>query len=528
MVLVAAALFLLVPQDQRLKYTSYTAGQENGQEEVTIASGSSGSLVVTSRFREKADPPRLYETELVVDAKTLAPRSYWVRASQGDSLMKLDFAFDAGKVRVTAGELKREAPREAQTLLVDPYPVAHFVMLATKSERAGKRVYKAMLSGSLEAASLSVEERGETHLIGKGQVVPVRKIFMKMEPLGLMAYIDKEGRLLVLVNPFNNRRFVLEGFESHQIARRGSISLPEGVEETDVQFRSGEVQLSGSITAPKKSAKMPVVVVLHGPGAVDRDGNTLDLTLDIYRTLAYELSGAGYAVLRYDKRGSGRSEGNLALATLNDLVEDAKEAVRFARSYAGADPDRVILIGHDEGGVIAPILAANDARVKALVLLAAPAEPLDTVLLEQFVEAARTQKMSQADVDRMTKERREYFDKIRGATDDWLDLGGQGKAFIGWLREHFNHRPQATLKKVRCPIFVLHGDRDRQVLPAHAPKLEAAVKGSAPCEMARFKGLDHMFMESEEGEISRYADDRVVDAGFLRYVIDALKRTVKP
>jgi pimeloyl-ACP methyl ester carboxylesterase len=77
-------------------------------------------------------------------------------------------------------------------------------------------------------------------------------------------------------------------------------------------------------------------------------------------------------------------------------------------------------------------------------------------------------------------------------------------------------------------VFILHGDRDRQISPDHAHKLEAALKGNSSCEVAKFKGLDHLFMESEEGEISRYADDRVVDSGFLKFVVDALKRTVKP
>jgi pimeloyl-ACP methyl ester carboxylesterase len=513
---------------QQLTYTTYTAGEPTGSETVSISSDPGGTLTVSSRLSESAKQTIVYESELRIDAKSLAPRSYVVRASYGAELTRLEYSFGKEGVTVVSGDLKRQAALDPEALLVDPVTAAHYVLLATRLERAPKRSVKAMSTNTLEVGRLWLEERGETNLIGPGRVVPVRKLFIRMEPQGLMAYLDKENRLVLLVNPFSHRRFALSGFEKFQAARRGSADLPEGVEETETQFKNGETALAGSITAPKRAGRAPAIVIVPGPGGVDRDGNTLELNLDVYRTIGYELSAAGYVVLRYDKRGTGRSEGNLAMVTLNDLIEDVREAVRHVRSLPSVDADRVVLIGHDEGGVIAPIVAGVDARIRALVLLAAPAEPMDAVLLEQFVLTARAQKTPEEEIQRTLKERREYFARIKASRENWMDLGEQGKVFIGWLREHFNHNPLATLKKVRCPIFVIYGERDRQISPAHARKIEEAVRGALPFEIMSFRGLDHMMMESEEGEISRYADDRTVDAGFLKYLTDVLRRTVKP
>ncbi len=267
------------------------------------------------------------------------------------------------------------------------------------------------------------------------------------------------------------------------------------------------------------------MLILGGPGPVDRDGNTSDLRFDLYRTVAYALAEAGFAVLRYDKRGVGQSGGNLSLATLNDFVGDAEAALGALAKAASVDPEALSIVGHSEGGVIGGILATREPKLKSLALLASPAQPLDELLLRQYRETARARGVAPEDIERETEARRKHFAQIKASKEDWLEIGG-AKVFVGWLREHFNHDVVATLKRVKAAVIVAQGNRDRVVFPDNADVVDRALKEAAHprFEMMKFEKLDHLFVESEEGAIARLAEERPVDRGFVEYLVDALRR----
>ena len=146
----------------------------------------------------------------------------------------------------------------------------------------------------------------------------------------------------------------------------------------EVRFRgaSEEVTLAGTLTRPAfvaQGLRLPAVVLIHGSGPNDRDETLYGHKP--FRMLAEVFNSAGYAVLRYDKRGVGESSGSLRGATLIDYAADAEAAFDYLRSRPDIDGSRIGLLGHSEGGMIAPLIAARRNDVAWLVLLAPPTVP---------------------------------------------------------------------------------------------------------------------------------------------------------
>jgi len=156
----------------------------------------------------------------------------------------------------------------------------------------------------------------------------------------------------------------------------------------DVTYSSEDIKMAGTLTIPDDSQeKHPAAVLISGSGPQDRNEDTVGpggLKLGIFKQIAHVLSENGIAVLRYDDRGTGESGGSFAEAAQEDLVQDARAAVSYLRTRDDIFPDRIALVGHSEGGIIAPRIAAEDPKIRAIVLLAGTAKTGGEVLREQF------------------------------------------------------------------------------------------------------------------------------------------------
>ncbi len=307
-------------------------------------------------------------------------------------------------------------------------------------------------------------------------------------------------------------------------------SLPD-FEAEDVQFASDSLTLAGTLTLPRGSGPWPAAVLISGSGAQDRDENTPGpggLKLGIFRAIADTLTRRGLAVLRYDDRGVGGSGGSLASAGLSDLVADVRAAVRYLRGRAEIDATRIALVGHSEGGIIAPIVAAEDSEVAGIVLMAGTATPLDSVLVEQIVGAAREAGGDSAAL----AESREMVERLSRAVREGEDIEGldlpptlEQLARSRWLREHVEHDPLVTIRKVGSPVLIVNGGQDVQVAPEHARRLAAALAEARhpDFEVKIFPELNHLFAVSRGEGTAEYADPKAkVDAEFLGYLADWL------
>jgi uncharacterized protein len=256
----------------------------------------------------------------------------------------------------------------------------------------------------------------------------------------------------------------------------------------DVSIKTDDgVTLAGTLTVPN-STETPLAgfVFVHGSGCNDRD-ETIGPN-KVFAQLANRLSNDGYAVLRYDKRSCAKSGGKFPVR--DRLIADARDAIAYLRSQPGVDPKRVYVLGHSEGGELAPSIAIADGRLRGIVLLAPPALPLEQILKQQLLR-----NVSSADRAAMEKQVQAELDAIAS--------GKKAGAENRWLRSSFGVDPAALIARVPCPILILQGTKDIQVLPADSPRLvQAAQNAHRDVTVVMLQDDDHLFIKLPADEQS--------------------------
>jgi len=273
---------------------------------------------------------------------------------------------------------------------------------------------------------------------------------------------------------------------------------PRPYVEREVQFASLSpgIRVAGALTIPPGDGPHPAVVLISGSGAQDRDESIAGHRP--FLVLADHLTRRGYAVLRTDDRGIGASNGRVLDASLEDLAADVHGALRFLRSQPMIDAGRVGLLGHSEGGYVAPLVASRDTAVRFLVLLAGPAVSGRSLLLAQYAallraagESAHAVRVDSAmlhavfDVIDRRPTASDLAPMVDRAVAQWLrDLpsddrsvaitklqqrsAAQDSASIAlwnstWFRSFYFHEPDRALSAIRSPVLALFGERDLQV-----------------------------------------------------------------
>ena len=272
----------------------------------------------------------------------------------------------------------------------------------------------------------------------------------------------------------------------------------EAVREENVTFPGAGGTLAGTLTLPLASTPRGTVLILPGSGANDRDGNSKKLKMNIYRDLAQILAAIGFAALRYDKRGVGQSPGDIYSVGFWDRVDDAESAVRYLRGREGGDIQPIILLGHSEGCIIAPVVNRR-LEVQGLILLAGPCESLEDTLRRQqaqgiedlghlpgftgFIVRLLHVQESQR---RKTKA---LMARIRGTDRPWIRVSGV-KMNAKWIREHLAYDVRQDLPAVHCPTLAITGTKDVQVMPEHAREIAETVSG--PGEWYLIQDMTHI------------------------------------
>jgi pimeloyl-ACP methyl ester carboxylesterase len=282
-------------------------------------------------------------------------------------------------------------------------------------------------------------------------------------------------------------------------------------------------------------AALPAVVFLTGSGKQDRDDDSYGpggVKMALFKVLASELGKAGVASLRCDDRGSGGSTGNFTVATLQAFTADAVAATAALRSEPAVDPRRVGLIGHSEGGVVAPVVAAADRKIKAIALLAAPGRSIEILMLEQLEKSLERAGTPKDVTDAAMARFRTAFEAVRKGEPLAADVPeAQRKEWEEarpWLRSHMAHDTIATVRGLkRVPVLVAQGGKDQQVSTLDAEALKAALAkgGNKKVDYKLYAGLNHLFAPSETGSIAEYSDPAaVIDPAFIADVVAFAKK----
>ncbi|WP_166877619.1 alpha/beta hydrolase family protein [Massilia mucilaginosa] len=295
--------------------------------------------------------------------------------------------------------------------------------------------------------------------------------------------------------------------------------------ETAVSFAnpSGPSHLAGTLTTPPGPGPFPAVVIVPGSGPVNRDGDLFGH--QFYRVLADDLTRRGFAVLRSDKRGLGQSNGSVDTATTADFATGIEAGVAFLRSRNNIDPQRIGLIGHSEGAIIAPMVAGKDPRIVFVVMMAGNGIRGDQMLLDRTrkqrmagtsaTETERELTLQKAVFAAVTAEapaaererraRQVYLDAEKTHGRPWSP-DELAPLLTPWMRSFLASDPVPVLQGPRCAVLALVGDKDQVVMAEeNIPALTRALAGNPKASVRRMAGLNHFFQTATTGAFSEVA-----------------------
>lgn len=300
---------------------------------------------------------------------------------------------------------------------------------------------------------------------------------------------------------------------------------PYPYREEEVTYHNNvqNVTLAATLTIPPGKGPFPGVVLITGSGPQDRDeslmGHKPFLILSDY------LTRHGIVVLRADDRGTAKSTGNFGTATTADFATDTEAGINFLKTRPEVNPHKIGLIGHSEGGIIAPMIAARNKDVAFIVMMAGTGVPGDQVIAAQSeaIEIANGKSPEEARKD--TEKDREIIALVETEKDPAVVekkvreklAGTVPEAQIGveiqratspWARYFLTYDPTTALRKVTCPVLVLNGSLDTQVLPdQNLPPIRKALQeaGNKHFEIDELQGLNHLFQTAKTGSPTEYA-----------------------
>lgn len=307
--------------------------------------------------------------------------------------------------------------------------------------------------------------------------------------------------------------------------------FPYIVEEVEIFNPETNVKLSGTLTAPYDYKCDKIAILVSGSGLQNRDEEILGHKP--FLVLSDYLTRNGIAVIRYDDRGFGKSIGDVDNATTYDLSLDAESVVKFIRNDKRLKDMKIGIIGHSEGGIIAPMVAARNSDVDFVVMLAGPAIEMSDLLARQnydvmkssgqseeiakqyskyALEAYKVVKNKKLSIDERKTKVGETIKKMNSlASDDSSDESDIQEnvevLFSPWMYYSLNSNPQDDLCKVKVPLLALNGDKDVQVYSKdNLAGVEKAMKKAKNknYKTLELKGLNHLFQKCIFGSPNFY------------------------
>ena len=307
-------------------------------------------------------------------------------------------------------------------------------------------------------------------------------------------------------------------------------------EEVEFTNTKQNIKFAGTLTLPEGNGPFPAVVLITGSGPQNRNEELLGH--QPFWVIADYLTRNGIAVLRYDDRGVGKSAGKYSEGTTLDFANDAEAAFDFLLKDKRIKSNKIGLMGHSEGGIIAPIVASRNKNVKFVVMLAGTGVDGKAVMLEQYRLILKASSIPDSIIAPLVDLNRQAFDivlttpdntkageKIREATNSIILRMGEDSAkkynltkltaeklilqiLNPWMKEFMRLNPADYLSKVNCPILALNGDLDLQVPPdQNLPAIKKAVSKNKNGKLTEIKlpGLNHLFQMAKTGSPSEYA-----------------------
>ena len=295
-------------------------------------------------------------------------------------------------------------------------------------------------------------------------------------------------------------------------------------EDVSYENKVQNVTLAATLTIPPGKGPFPAVVLITGSGPQDRDESLLGHKP--FLVLSDYLTRHGIAVLRADDRGTGKSTGDFATATTADFATDTEAGIAYLKTRPEVDPHKIGLIGHSEGGVIAPMVAARNSSVAFIVMMAGTGVRGDDLLVAQVQAIAESSGKTHEEAVKAGTRQREILTLIETEKDPAVletklkekMTGDVPEAQIGaviktltspWFLYFMTYDPATALRKVTCPVLAINGEKDTQVPPAqNLPAIRKALEegGNKHYEADELPGLNHLFQTAKSGSPAEYAE----------------------
>lgn len=372
-------------------------------------------------------------------------------------------------------------------------PFVLFARQASAGEGRAQRVERTVVQlRDGRPAPLRAELRERRRVVVAGEPVEATRWFVQTPASGHSVWIDETGRLLGVDQLFGGLRAVLADVEWPETAR---TPPPDEVHEEEVEVGTPSAALSGSLSKPRDATRpLPGVVLIHGSGPTDRD-----MAPSFFlRDLAYGLSRHGFAVVRYDKRGVGKSRitDPSAALTMDVFADDAAAWLDVLASRSDVDGACLIPIGHSEGASFSPMLAVRDSRVAAVVTVAGGPDNLGAVLPDQLELISHAHDVGPKEVEVLRRTQTASFRSLTSPTFSADRLPEDGRAAALWMKSHLEHDALGVMRLLNVPILALYAGGDLQVPVTQAERMRELLP-SLPdgSDAVVFDGLDHLMMD---------------------------------
>jgi dienelactone hydrolase len=242
--------------------------------------------------------------------------------------------------------------------------------------------------------------------------------------------------------------------------------------------------LAGTLTTPQPKGRVPAAILITGLSKHER--NNGDPPWMPFRDIADALTRAGIAVLRVDDRGVGKSTGDQSKWTSFDKANDVRAEVAWLRSHPGIDPKRIALVGYSESGLIAPMVAADNPSIAAVITLAGPG--VDGLEVARYqVEQPILRDTSVAEGDRQKEIAKQLADALK-------DLSPHESSYLSIDPVQYDRR-------VHCPALIIQGGTDTTIPPRSAERIATAMRagGNADVTVGIFPGVSHSLLPDPNG-----------------------------
>lgn len=325
----------------------------------------------------------------------------------------------------------------------------------------------------------------------------------------------------------------------------------------NIKFKNEQagITLAGTLTLPKESSRFPAVILLTGSGPQNRDEEVMGHKP--FLVIADHLTRNGIAVLRFDDRGTGESEGNFQTATGADFATDAEAALKYLQGRKEIAPQKIGLLGHSEGGTIAFTVAARNKKAAFVVSLAGCGVKGEKLMLKQAEDILKSQGIPATDWEKekyklskiyallaqdksVAEIEKELRTEVQKELSRVLQNNDAAKQQIEkevktmtspWYLHFIKHDPAAELRKITCPALILNGEKDLRVNAAMNTKaIEESIRSNGNKQVTTkiYPGLNHLFQHCRTCTLLEYGQlEETVSPEVLKDITDWLRRITK-